>query len=86
MSLWLAGLIILALNLPFGFWRKRKLLRRFSWLWVLSVHAPIPLVVAIRVFGGLGWHPITFVVLVGCFSAGQFLGGIMSAMYQRYFL
>ena len=65
MSLWLAGLIVLALYLPFGYWGKT--LRKFSWLWFLSIHAPVPIVVAIRVLGGLGWHPLTFVVLVGSF-------------------
>ncbi|MDO8687450.1 MAG: hypothetical protein Q7K41_02555 [Dehalococcoidales bacterium] len=75
MSLWLAALIVLALNLPFGYWRRRKTLRKFSLRWFLSIHAPVPLVAAIRVFGGLGWHPLTFVVLVGAFAAGQFLGG-----------
>ena len=73
MSLWLAALIVLVLNLPFGYWRKT--LRKFSWRWFLAIHAPVPIVVAIRVLGGLGWHPLTFVVLVGAFSAGQFLGG-----------
>ncbi len=69
----LAAAAVLALNLPFGFWRAGVV--RFSRSWLLAVHAPVPLVVAIRVLSGLGWHLITFPILVGAFFTGQFLGG-----------
>ncbi len=65
--------VVTALNLPFGFWRAG--LHRFTLRWIVAVHAPVPLVVFVRVASGLGWHLITFPVLVGAFFAGQFVGG-----------
>ncbi len=69
----LAAAAVLALNLPFGFWRAG--LGKFSARWIVAVHAPVPFVVAIRLLAGLGWHLITFPILVGAFFTGQFLGG-----------
>ncbi len=69
----LAAAAVLALNLPFGFWRAG--VGKFSTRWILAVHLPVPLVIAIRVLAGLGWHLITFPILVGAFFTGQFLGG-----------
>lgn len=70
-----AGAIVALLNLPFGYWRAGT--TKFSLPWFLAVHAPVPLVVAIRFLAHLGWHFITFPVLVGAFFAGQFVGGYL---------
>jgi hypothetical protein len=61
------------LNLPFGFWRAS--VRKFSPAWFLAVHAPVPLIVALRLASGLGWRLITFPILVGAFLGGQLIGG-----------
>lgn len=68
-----AAAIVLALNLPFGFWRAG--VRKFSAGWILAVHSPVPLVVAVRLLSGLGWQLATFPVLIGAFFTGQFVGG-----------
>jgi hypothetical protein len=73
MKLWLVALLVLFLNLPFGYWRAR--VRRFSPQWILAVHLPVPLVIACRIFSGLGWQLATFPVMIGAFFLGQFLGG-----------
>ncbi|MBW2095860.1 MAG: hypothetical protein JRI80_13325 [Deltaproteobacteria bacterium] len=73
-NLWAIAIAVFLLNLPFGFWRART--RKFSSSWFLAVHAPIPGVIALRIFSGLGWRFITFPVLVGAFFAGQLLGGL----------
>jgi hypothetical protein len=75
-SLWIIAIAVLLLNLPFGFWRART--RKFSPSWFLAVHVPIPGVIALRIFSGLGWRFITFPVLIGAFFAGQLLGGLYS--------
>jgi hypothetical protein len=67
----------LVLNLPFGFWRAG--VRKFSLAWFLAVHAPVPLIVGLRLAAGLGWRLSTFPVLVGAFVGGQFLGGRIRA-------
>ena len=73
LNLWAAALIVLGLNLLFGYWRAN--VRRFSLQWFLSIHIPVPLVIILRVLGGLGWQLITFPVLVGAFFLGHLLGG-----------
>ena len=71
--LWAVAGGAFALNLPFGFWRAG--VPRFSRAWFLAVHLPVPCVVALRLTCRIGWHPLTFAVLVAAFFLGQFLGG-----------
>jgi hypothetical protein len=73
MGLWTVALLVFLLNLPFGYWRASS--KKFSRLWFLAVHLPVPLVIALRLWSGLGWKPISFPVLVGAYVLGQFVGG-----------
>ena len=73
MSLGTVALLAFLLNLPFGYWRAS--VRKLSRQWFLAVHLPVPLVIALRVFSGLGWKPVSFPVLVLAFFLGQFVGG-----------
>ncbi len=68
-----AALVVLVLNLPFGYWRAG--VRRFTLPWFLAVHAPVPLVVAVRLLTGLGWHLATVPIIALAFLTGQVLGG-----------
>lgn len=76
-ALAIAALAVLCINLPFGYWRSGT--RKFSWPWLLAVHLPVPLVVAVRYAAGLGFQLVTYPVLVGAFFAGQYLGGRLRA-------
>ena len=76
MKLWTVAIIVLILNLPFGYWRAN--VKKFSYQWFLAVHIPVPFVIAMRIFGGLGWQFITFPILVGAFFVGQLLGGLLN--------
>jgi len=71
-SLWSVALSVLVLNLPFGYWRAGA--KKLSFRWFVTVHAPVPFVVGLRLAAGLPWRPGTFAVLVVAFLAGQFLG------------
>ena len=73
MGLWTVALLVFLLNLPFGYWRASS--KKFSRQWFLAVHLPVPLVIALRLYSGLGWKLISFPVLVGAFFLGQFVGG-----------
>jgi hypothetical protein len=46
------------------------------------VHLPVPVVVALRIFSGLGWQLMSFPVLVGAFFLGQFVGGRVRNIIQ----
>lgn len=80
-AVWGLAFLILALNLPFGFWRAGT--RRFSVPWFLAVHVPVPLAVGLRVSAGMGWRLATLPVFVGAFFAGQFLGGRVRRRWDR---
>lgn len=73
MGLWTVALLVFLLNLPFGYWRASS--KKFSRQWMLAVHLPVPLVIALRIWSGLGWKLLSFPVLVGAFFLGQFVGG-----------
>jgi F0F1-type ATP synthase membrane subunit a len=75
------ALAVLVLNLPFGFWRAG--LRRFSLSWLLAIHAPVPVIVGLRILSGLGWQLSSVPVLVAAFFAGQFLGGRLRQWWER---
>jgi hypothetical protein len=72
--LWRVAAAVLALNLPFGYWRAGVL--KFSRSWFLAVHLPVPLVIALRLSFRIGWHPLTFAVLIAAFFMGQLCGGL----------
>jgi hypothetical protein len=73
MSLWTVAPLVFLLNLPFGYWRAS--VRKMSRQWFLAVHIPVPLVIALRVYSGLGFKLISFPVIVGAFFLGQYVGG-----------
>ena len=66
-----AGLVFLV-NIPFGYWRGG--LRKLSVPWFAAIHAPVPLVVGIRLLLGLGFRWANLPFFVAAFFAGQFVG------------
>jgi hypothetical protein len=73
--------LVFLLNLPFGLWRSR--VRKFSWKWIVAVHAPVPAVVALRLAGGLGFQLISYPLLVGAYFTGQLCGGRAGCYLKR---
>jgi hypothetical protein len=72
MKLIFISLIVLLINIPFGYWRGN--VKKFSFQWILSVHIPVPFIIALRFLSGLGFALITYPVLVGAFFVGQLTG------------
>ncbi len=64
-------LIVLLINIPFGYWRSRA--DRFSRQWMMAIHLPVPLVFLLRIISGFNWTIIPFLMV--SFAAGQFIGG-----------
>jgi hypothetical protein len=83
MNLWTVAVAVFLLNIPFGYWRSGS--RRFSRQWFLAVHLPVPAVIAFRIFASLGWHFVTFPVLVGAFCFGQMAGGGLQKIVPSLF-
>ncbi len=76
----ISGLVFL-INLPFGLWRSR--VTKFSWKWIVAVHAPVPAVIALRLASGLGFQLISYPLLVGAYFSGQLCGGKAGAFLKR---
>ncbi len=77
-----AGLVVLALviSIPCGYLRQNY--PKFSFMWFLLLHLPIPFIVLLRVKAGLNWHfiPIT----LGGSVAGQLIGTALSRRRKQY--
>ncbi len=80
-AVWGLTLAVLCINLPFGYLRAGA--RPFSWPWFVAVHAPVPLIVGLRLLSGLGWRPVTVPIFASAFFAGQFAGGKLRAWRGR---
>jgi hypothetical protein len=80
MGLWTVALLVFLLDLPFGYWRAS--VRKRSLQWFLAVHIPVPVIIALRIYSGLGFKLITFPVIVGAFFLGQFVGGRVRNIIQ----
>ena len=69
------SLVCLLVNIPMG--RMRERCKKFSWQWILWVHASIPLIIALRI--ALKLHPIAIPINIAAAVAGQFIGGVNTA-------
>lgn len=69
-----AGLVLLAfiVSVPCGYIRQNY--AKYSFIWFLMIHIPIPFIVLMRIEAGLDWHMIPL-TLAGS-VAGQVVGGI----------
>jgi len=82
MNLAIILVLIILLNLPFGYWRVH--VRPFSFPWILAVHLPVPFVIILRILGGVGWHIQTFPLLVAAYFVGQYLGGSIYTQWKKW--
>lgn len=67
-------LIVFIISIPCGY--ARQSFQKYSIMWWVLIHLPIPVIVMLRIKAGLNWHfiPLT----LGCSVAGQIIGGILS--------
>ncbi|HSN72316.1 MAG TPA: hypothetical protein VLT59_12450 [Steroidobacteraceae bacterium] len=63
---------IFLINLPFGYWRAG--LKKMSPPWFVAIHAPVPLVIALRYAMGLPFSWVNLPFFVAAYFAGQAVG------------
>lgn len=68
----LVTIIVFLINTPFGYWRAG--VKKFSFLWFLFIHLPVPMVILLRIYSHIGFAFYTYPLLVGAFFSGQFTG------------
>ena len=66
----IVSLISFLVNIPLGMWREHT--RKFSWQWILAIHASIPLIIGLRI--GLRLHPAAIPINIAAAVLGQLLG------------
>lgn len=69
----LLTLLIFLVNLPFGYLRAG--LRKLSATWFVAIHAPVVLIIAMRLALHLPFRVITLPLYVLAFFTGQSAGG-----------
>ena len=69
------ALSVALVNVPFGYWRART--KKLTLPWFVAVHAPVPIVVVLRLAAGVTWRLSAFGVLAGAFFTGQYAGGVI---------
>jgi len=74
-NLLLVSMIVLVLNVPFGYWRAN--VKRYSLQWFLAIHVPVIFVIGLRLTFHLGFAWYTYVVLVTAFFLGQQFGSMI---------
>ncbi len=75
MKLFLISLVVLLVNIPFGYWRAN--VQRFTLQWFLAIHLPVIVVIVLRLVSHLGFAWFTYVVLVTAFFLGQRFGALI---------
>jgi hypothetical protein len=64
---------IFIINIPFGYWRAS--VRKFSWRWIVAVHFPVLIAIALRVYEHIALRLATLPLFVAVFFTGQWIGG-----------
>lgn len=72
LSVILMGLFTFLLNLPMGYWRQG--VRKFSWQWIVAIHAMVPVIILMRRMMHIGFAWWTFLITIPCYFGGQFIG------------
>ncbi len=75
----LVSVLCLLINIPMGMMRERC--RKFSWQWILWIHASIPLIIFLRI--SLHLHPIAIPINIAAAILGQFIGGAPEKKKRR---
>lgn len=81
LTLLLISITTFLLNIPFGYWRAN--VKRFGLQWYLAIHLPVPAIIVLRVFTGIGFHWTTYIALIAAYFFGQFFGGKIFSRRSR---
>ena len=75
-------LIVLIINIPFGYWRAN--VKKYSFQWFLSIHIPVPFIIALRIFTNIGFSWYSYIFLGLSFYIGQKLGSIIYKRLEKF--
>ncbi len=75
MKLILFTLIVIILNLPFGYWRSN--VKKFSFQWILAIHIPVPVIIFLKLFLDICFVFHAFFIDIIAYMLGQILGQLI---------
>ncbi len=75
----IVSVLCLIVNIPLGARRERA--RKFSWQWILWIHASIPVIIALRIW--LQLHLIAIPINIAAAVLGQLIGGAPEKKKRR---
>lgn len=77
----IVGLVIIAfvISVPCGYIRQNY--EKYSFMWFLLIHLPIPIIILMRIAAGVDWRVIP--LTVGGSVAGQIVGGALKRRRKR---
>lgn len=75
------SLMVFIVNIPFGYWRIN--VKKFSLQWILAIHIPVFIVIALRLLTPIGfaWH--TYFFMIGAFFLGQKTGSLFNSNFKK---
>lgn len=83
MKILIISILIIFINLPFGYWRGN--VKKFSLQWVLAIHLPVPIIIALRIYSDIGFTWYSYVFLLSAFFIGQKIGDSLHSWYlEKY--
>ena len=80
-SLLCAMVFVVILNIPFGYWRIN--VKKFSLQYILAIHIPVPIIIAMRFLSPIGFAWYTYVFVVTAFFLGQKAGSLLHYFMKR---
>jgi hypothetical protein len=75
MGLFFICLLIILINIPFGYWRTN--VKKFSFQWIMAIHIPVPFIIVLRIYSDLGFAWYTYVFTIASFFLGQRIGAVL---------
>jgi hypothetical protein len=78
MNIFLISILILIINIPFGYWRGGQ--KKYSLKWFLAIHIPIPFIILLRIYSGVGFEWCTYPYMITAFFFGQLAGSKLRAL------
>ncbi len=72
MKVLIVALLVFLINIPFGSLRAGH--KKFTLMWWLYIHIPVPFVILLRIYSDIGFALYTYPILVGAFFGGQLIG------------
>ncbi len=78
---YLVALVMIVINIPFGYWR--GMTKKFSVAWFVSIHLPVIVSIYFRYLFGIETGFLTILLFVAAFIIGQYSGKVIYSKVNK---